>query len=305
MKKPKRSRHLFRLGILCLTAISEVAEAEPDKTPELVSDGRKILTYQAGFQESPEKEAPWFGRSGFIHPVFSPSGVVVTDDFPIGHRHQHGIMFAWTNAIIDGESVDFWNSHKMQGKVEHVETIKADDGEFQVKLRHILLTGKQPKTVIRETWKLKVVPHPTLNIFDLESVMEVDEALKIGEHHYGGLCVRGAAEWAENAIFLTSEGKTRADGNHTRPTWTAMWGKSDGKPAGIACLGNPKNFRAPQPVRLHPEFPYFGVAPVVLGDFTIEPGKPFVSRYRFVTFDGEADPVVLNKLWEVYAKEAR
>lgn len=291
------------LVMICVVGFHSLSAAEGVAPLELSENGRKILTYNPGYQESPEKDAPWFGRSGFIHPVYSPSGVLVTDDFPEGHRHQHGIMFAWTNTIIDGQSVDFWNSHKKQGLVEHAETINADKSEILVKLRHMDLTAKTPKAVIRETWKLTVVPHPTLNIFDFESVMEVNETLHIGGYRYGGLCVRGSAKWAHNAEFITSEGKGRADGNHTRPTWIAMSGKIDGKSAGIACLGNPANFRAPQPVRVHEEFPYFGYAPVVLGDFTIEPKKPFLSRYRFVVFDGEPDPKVLERLWRSYAAE--
>lgn len=292
---------LLRLLAVCLTGFPAVIDALPEKPLVLSANGREIMSYNTAYLESPEKDAPWYGRSGFIHPVRSPSGIVVTDDFPVGHRHQHGIMFAWTSAIINGETVDFWNSHKKQGRVEHVETLKADDGEIRVRLRHVDLTAKPPATAILETWKLTAVPHATLNVFDLESVLETEESLKIGEYRYGGLCVRGAAKWAHDAVLLTSDGMGREDGNHSRTSWVAMSGKSDGKTAGIACLGHPSNFRAPQPVRLHPEFPYFSFAPVVLGDFTIKAGKPFVSRYRFVVFDGEPDAELLDRIWRVYA----
>ena len=101
--------------------------------------------------------------------------------------------------------------------------------------------------------------------------------------------------------MLTSEGKGRADGNHTRPRWVAMCGTVDGAPCGIAALSHPENFRAPQPVRLHPTMPYFCFAPMVGGDLRIETGKPYISRYRFAAFDGEAKPDELNALWREYA----
>ena len=103
--------------------------------------------------------------------------------------------------------------------------------------------------------------------------------------------------------MLTSEGKGRADGNHTRPTWTALSGKADGEICGIAAMSHPSNFRSPQPVRIHPKLAYFCFAPMVLGDFKLEPEKPYVSRFRFVAFDGPANPDQLEMIWRHFTKE--
>jgi hypothetical protein len=66
-------------------------------------------------------------------------------------------------------------------------------------------------------------------------------------------------------------------------------------------LDAPANFRFPQPVRLHPWIPYFCYAPSVPDSFTIEPGKPYVSRYRFCVHDGKPDAQLLERLWRDYA----
>jgi hypothetical protein len=65
--------------------------------------------------------------------------------------------------------------------------------------------------------------------------------------------------------------------------------------------GHSQNFRAPQPVRLHPGKPYFCFAPMILGDFAIEPGKPYVSRYRYYLHTGEPDQAVNERIWNDYA----
>jgi len=75
----------------------------------------------------------------------------------------------------------------------------------------------------------------------------------------------------------------------------------DGKPAGLAILCHPDNFRAPQPVRLHPSEPFFCFAPSQLGDFQIEPGKTYISRYRFIVFDGAPNREELDRQWNDYA----
>ena len=75
----------------------------------------------------------------------------------------------------------------------------------------------------------------------------------------------------------------------------------DGKLAGIAILGHPENFRAPQPMRINPDDPFFNFAPSQLGQFEIKPGQPYVARYRYVVSDGPADKVELDRLWNDYA----
>lgn len=294
------------LIIWWLFAVSGGAQ-EPEATPadviSLSADGREILSYQAGHVPSPDPAAPWYGRSGFIHPVRTPGGHVVTNDFPHDHLHQHGIMIAWTSAVVDGKKIDLWNSHKKEGHVEHVETISSSPDRIVVKLRHVNDTVDPPQVILNETWELIRVEHPTMHVFDLVStqVSDLEGALPIARNHYGSLCVRGTKAWRKGGRFLTSEGKGRADGDQVPAKWVAMSGKVGESMCGLACLGHPNNFRAPQAARLHPEFPYFSFAPMATGDFVIAAGKPYVSHFRFAAYDGETDPAALDSLWEDFA----
>ena len=68
-------------------------------------------------------------------------------------------------------------------------------------------------------------------------------------------------------------------------------------------LDHPANFRSPQPVRLHPNKPYFCFAPMVPGAFEIAPGRPYVSRYRLVLHDGRPDPAA-GRAQRDYARTA-
>ena len=129
----------------------------------------------------------------------------------------------------------------------------------------------------------------------------------IQKNHYGGFAIRGRRNWSEGGDFLTSEGKTKADGNHTRPDWVDIHGpipnQDDGKNShsGFAVLGHPDNFRAPQPVRLHPTMPYYCFAPMVLGEFKIEPEQELISRYRFVIHQGKAKPDEITRFYNDFA----
>jgi hypothetical protein len=80
-----------------------------------------------------------------------------------------------------------------------------------------------------------------------------------------------------------------------------MTGPVDGSEAGIAILCHPDNFRAPQPMRLHPSEPFFCFAPPQAGDMEITPGHRYTSRYRFVIHDGPPEKAALERLWNDYA----
>ncbi|MCH5375252.1 MAG: PmoA family protein, partial [Planctomycetes bacterium] len=88
---------------------------------------------------------------------------------------------------------------------------------------------------------------------------------QIKEYHYGGMALRGSRDWysaeaerpsaSADAIpgqFLTSEGKHRRDGNHSRPDWVSTYGPTGDGQSTITVMSHPQNFRHPQPVRLHP-----------------------------------------------------
>lgn len=291
-------------SLFLLASILHAAALTDNPKQLSLTDGEKtLMTYQAGYLPSPEPEAPWFGRSGFIHPVYTPKGRIVTDDFPADLTHQHGLMFAWTSAEFEGQPVDFWNSKKLQGRIEHVKTVQADSDTIIVELQHLITLTEEPIPAIKEQWRLQRVPHPTMHVFDLVSTQTCiqDEPLKIRKYHYGGMCLRGPANWDSGENMLTSEGKTQAEGNHSRPGWVTLIGPVEGEPCGIAMMSHPDNFRAPQPVRLHPKIPYFCFAPMVLGEFQLEPGKPYISRFRVVAYDGEPNPEALQTIWQEYA----
>jgi hypothetical protein len=160
--------------------------------------------------------------------------------------------------------------------------------------------------VLEEIWDLHATAAEGAFVFDLTSQQQcaTDKPLVQKQYHYGGMGLRTRMDWNKpHGEFLTSDGKTRDNGNHTRPTWVAVTGKIDGEPAGIVIMQHPSNFRFPQPVRLHPEFSYFSFSPMVLGDFEIKPGETYTSRYRYVVFDGDLKKDLIDRLWRDFSHD--
>lgn len=304
---------------------------ETDEQLSITFGDQLLLAYNKKSPPVPEGIKPIYHRSGFLHPVNTPAGKTITATFPYDHAHQHGIFTAWSKATYDGAQVDFWNLFKGQGRVLH-ESVKmlpvatpADSKpptslSFQVTLLHRIVAKEPSVDVLRETWNVTVSqPNEAGYMIDLDLKQEALTSLPLicEKYHYGGVAVRGVTDWLipkeanakpaggseEPSTFLNNAGSDRLKGNHEPARWVAMSGKLAGDPAYIAALSHAKNFRAPQPARLHPTMPYFCFSPCVTEAFVIDKEHPFVGRYRFVVADGEPDSEALNHVWKAWCDQ--
>ena len=276
--------------------------------------GRPVLRYNADVTDPPRPDIdPVYARGGYIHPIMSPAGVMVSGDYPPDHLHHHGIWASWTRTLFQGEQVDFWNVADRQGDVVPVALDSTWSGRvfggFKARHQYVALTDGQAQEALRETWAAKVYNVTGSSrpywLFDLavEQEMSTDEPLVLPQYHYGGVAYRGRDDWygEENATFVTSEGRDRLDGNETRARWTHIGGTAEGGVRGVAVLSHPDNFRHPEPVRIHPREPYFVWAPSQLGEWSIQPGSPHRVVYRYVVHDGPVDAAELDRLWNDFA----
>jgi hypothetical protein len=280
---------------------------------EVTCGGRPVLRYNSAHADPPDGIDPRNGRSGFIEPVWTPAGRVVTDRFPADHPHQSGVFLALTKTEFEGRKLNFWDLVGGGGRVRFARLAATGGGPVRggltVEHEHVAGDGAAARPVLRETWTVTVWniggPAPRAWVWDLESslVCATASPLAVEQYHYGGLAIRGARAWGLDAgRFHTAAGLDRVAGNHSRPRWCDMSGPAgDGTAAGIAVLGHAANFRFPEPLRIHPTMPYMVFTPAHLGPWRIEPERPHVSRYRFVAHDGEAVPADLDRLWRDFA----
>jgi hypothetical protein len=283
------------------------------------NEGKPVLSYHLDPSALPRPGIPpEYHRAGYIHPIYSPSGALISDDYPPDHIHHHGIWSPWTKTEFQGRTPDFWNMGKKTGTVERVALNRTWSGwvhgGFEARHRMVDLSAPTPVTALNETWDVVIYrvagAAKPVHLFELtiRQTCATNDPLILPEYHYGGTAFRGRAEWlgATASQFLTAEGETdrvKAQGQRTR--WIAQSGAvGAGAVAGLATLGHPDNVRAPQPVRIHPREPYFCFTPSQLGRWTIEPGQTYVARYRFLVFDGAPDPALIEAYWQGFAQPA-
>jgi hypothetical protein len=287
-------------------------------------DKKPVLTYHKSIRYPAQGFYDYYQRSGFIHPVYSPSGKILTDDFPKGHMHQHGLFFALVNTTFRGKPTDFWNQQNGTGTVRHTgikNRYSADDGAgFTAGLEHLSIHDGDTSVAAMEEWEIYVHNRSDVHVIDFTSKLFVSgkDTLYVNEYHYGGLGFRGNAEWNDTDFeqpgdinyigksgkggFLTSSGKTRMDGNHSHERWVSFHGEIGGDAAGIVIMSHPDNFRFPQAVRLHPVMPYFSFSPMVDGPFRLVKNDTLISTYRLLAHDGLPDPDWIEREWLVFTE---
>lgn len=290
--------------------LGKLTSEQTDTAVTIYQSGKPVLTYNTAVLQPPADMEAVYARSGFIHPLYSPSGKVLTDDFPIGHAHQHGVFNAWTQTTVRHEVVDFWNQAKGSGNVKHVKLGNVKDGSFEADLQQYSL---KKGAAINEEWDVKVQDSGDPYIIDIEIEQEcaTNNEIYLHPYHYGGFGFRGSSHWSSEdeadyeglMKILTGQGVTDIEAsNHTRPGWVAVYGLIDGKDAGFVVMDHPSNFRYPQPVRVHPKMPYFVFSPVVEGSFIIGPGFSYESRYRIITFDGPPNRAKIEAWYKEFSE---
>ncbi len=317
-KTPAGSRRVYELRRSYMRVRRRPGvEVRKDDKVLLIRKGRgKILSYNHAIVPAPEGQSELYNRSGFIHPLWSPTGSVLTDIHPKDHYHHLGIWMPWTKTKFEGKEVDFWNLKGGQGTVRFKRFLSTTSGPvyggFQAEHEHVALkTDEGEKVVLKEIWDVRVYniggPGKGYWLWDFVSTQRcvADSALVLEKYHYGGFGFRGAGEWTgEKAAYLTSEGRTRKDGHATRARWCDTAGVSDGKWKGVTHFSHPENFRHPEPMRIWPEFEnevFFNWAPEQLGDFEMKPGKDHIFRYRLYVHEGKVDVERTEQVWNDYA----
>ena len=281
-----------------------------------LADGvqRRLFAFQHD-ELLPPGIKPVYRRAGFIHPVLTPSGQVISGSFAPDHAHHHGIWTAWSHTEIQGRHPDFWNVQDESGRVEYLglgaRWIGPVDSGFGAKMRSLDTKAEPPLEVLTEDWRVTTyLPSLAETVFELETTQRnaTKAPLVLTKHIYGGLGFRGLATWTVDAalVFVTSEGQLgRKAGDGQRVRWFAFAGPTAQGRGGIAILAHPDNVNFPQWTRFNPKDPFVAFTPVHGGAVSIKPEEALTQKFRFVVFDGDPDGRRLEELWQGYAHPAR
>jgi hypothetical protein len=320
-------RIIFFMGLAvllhaCSAGSGEIELVQTEDALTITDEDRPVLTYRISEQMPPEGIDPLYRRSGFIHPLRSPGGEVLTQIQPPDHYHHYGIWGPWTKTRIGEREIDYWNLGKGEGTVRARAILTSSTGPdhaaFTALQSHIDLKHEQGERVtmdeffeVRYLGRALKAPRYTVDITStFRNVIEdtiVFEAYRYG----GGLGFRATERWnAVNSSVLTSEGAKRVAADGTRARWCLVEGASSAEEgrSGILFMSHPDNREHPEPMRVWPEDAqggalFFEFCPIRHNEWVIEPGRDYTLKYRLVVFDGILTAEEADNYWKMFAEE--
>jgi hypothetical protein len=306
-------------------SMANVTVADDGDNLSITVGGKPVLGYRYTPMPVPEGVREIFSSSGFIHPLHSPQGEVLSRIQPPDHWHHYGLWNPWTHTEFEGDTVDFWNIGSRQGRVRSDGVIERTSGDVFGNFRslHEHIAGNAAdgeKVALKEQWEVTVWnsdPDQEAWVIDFASTMSPasDSPLKILAYRYQGFSLRATEKWGDaNSRLLTSEGMDKSNGNATRARWIDVNGAS-GVPAGtsgILFMSNPGNYNFPEQLRIWPTGQNRGVENVFINfnpaqeqDWLLEPGQTYALKYRMFVYDGSMTAERAERLWRDYADPPR
>lgn len=273
-----------------------------------------VLSYQHETADPPPGVDPAYRRSGFIHPLRTLNGHILTRIQPDDHYHHYGIWNPWTHVLFASDTVDFWNLGKKEGTVRFAgfKQITHNDSSvaFEVLHEHVVLKLDQEMVALNELQTIKVFQSAE-DQYGIDLILEYRCATKLPfrilEYRYGGLGWRATEKWHKgNSAVLTSEGKTREDADGTPAKWVLVQGQLGSDYGGMAMFSHPQNYNHPEPLRIWPADDnergdvFVNIAPTKNKDWLLEPGKTYTLKYRLVVFDGRWTARDAEALWTAF-----
>ena len=92
----------FSLIFIFQANSQEVTLQESSKGMDFLLDGKLVLSYQMTKEPVPSGIKDAYSKSGFIHPIQSPSGQILSRIQPEDHYHHYGIWGPYARATIGG-----------------------------------------------------------------------------------------------------------------------------------------------------------------------------------------------------------
>ena len=266
--------------------------------------------------QKPENIKDYYKRSGFIHPIYSPDGEIITEGFPKKHTHHHGMFNAWTNTKFRDVKIDFWNQQDETGTVVFKEVLEVKSnkefGQLKTKQHHLAIIKGDTIPVLEEIWTIKLYNSTAPFVWDITIDQKniSSSYFQLLKYHYGGLAFRGRDEWYREKNELekdeieidfnvtTNLYQSRLEANHTIPKWVNMYGRIGESTMNLVVIPLSNNPNYPDYLRVHPDLPYFCFTPVVEKGFDLMPNESFKTKYRIITSTKTLSDHVINNLAE-------
>lgn len=271
---------------------------------------RPMLGYRVGSFQRGER-APNVVSVGFIHPLYTPAGVLVTDLAPDDHPHHRGVFVGWVE-MSGKKQADFWGwGAKAPIENRHIRNqaleVRVSDSTGVILDIHNLWLAENEK-LLQEFTTLHARQSGQSNIVDLEfQFVTPGPSVRIEANAFGGFCYRASPRGEAmvtgpaGPVKLPDAVSDQAEANWPNTGWYDLTYRSpEGKVSGAAVMSHPQN--PPTSWFVHRGLHMVNPCVVATEPVQISVDTPLTLRYRLVAHDGELTPAKLGEFYEEFSR---
>lgn len=271
---------------LCVAAQFRFHDVD-GKSLEILDGDKPVMTYNYGTMLKEGVPADR-ARCCYVHPVYAPNGVLVTDDFPKDHYHHRGINWMWPVVTVDGKDYDLWTIKGIHARFGRWLERKANTKGATIGVENSWYVEETP--VVREQVTMTVHPaagnsrdvHFVLKLRALKEGVSI-AGTKEGNKGYGGFNIRFAPRTA--TTIQTPNSQDARDSDLKPEPWAQLTGDYQGGTASTRITIDPSNPGFPNGWCLR-RYGFLGVDYPGLTSVVLPTRKDIVLRYR-VTLTGK------------------
>ena len=274
---------------------------------EVYSDRRLLCRYNAATGRLPRDESP----KPCFHPVYTPSGGLVSEYRPDDHTWHTGLYFGWVHV----NDTNFWGgSWYLPEQGEYVPVpdshgVQRHDGFTPVENRgsdvaigeDLTWLDRNDRPLITESRRFEFLETDRAGgcLWLIESVITpTGEEITMGASRaarYSGLVLRMGPPFAD-AFHTSGSGRSGHESiMRTRDRWVGAAGAQGGM---VVLMDHPRNLR--HPVHWFTRRNLLGTGPLMEEDLTIRPTESLHLRYGFLVLDDVPGEGEIEDLYRSY-----
>lgn len=288
-------------------------------------DGKPICRYVHGKLPAGEPQTA-VPVVGYLHPVYTPAGEVLTESKGGDHSWLRGVFVAWPQ-VWGAAKGGFWTCGKAvwkePGRIVN-RTLRTTVGADGATLSAVNAWVADGVDVVMEAAEITAAARDGVYVIDWRVTMSSPDGndVTLKPWPFSGLTFHGRRAGGEGVTIHDPNGPVKRGGspwNNPKGNWPeAAWydltlaGKD--KACGLAIIGHPLNSKVPaagdpqtgddrQSWNMNPGLRFMAPSVTAAKPFIIRKDRPLVLRYRVVAHDGPPPTDLLNKLAKELAGE--
>jgi type 1 glutamine amidotransferase len=248
---------------------------------ELWENDAPVFVYNHGTMLKPGVPADR-ARCCYLHPLYAPNGVAVTDDFPKDHYHHRGVSWIWPVVRVDGKSYDLWAIKGIAARFEKWIRKDVSGGQAVLAFQEGWYVGD--RKVVEDT--VEIVAHPAAGgRRDLDFRLEFRPVVKNveiagtteGQKGYGGFNIRFAPR---TGTTIGTQTQADAPDSDLQPLpWAELTGEFESVRTSTRITIDPANPASPNGWCLR-HYGFLGVNFPGMQPYRLDAHAPLVLKYR-------------------------